>query len=285
MRFMCLTACAAMISCHALGQTQVDLQKQGRNVDFSLASTTKPVKIGTQLPAVCAVGELFLKLDAQPGGNLYACTTQNAWVAQAQSTSGGGGGGSSSGGIPAILNVTRTSATTLSVGDGCAAATPCNVRFGSLLLSFTQNATATISAGTGTAYFYVSANGVLTVGHSMTVSCVGCVAQSGISAFPTDAIPLFTWTATTTSGAWDTQGSDARAFLAAKNITVTSGLTSLEGSGQTILGVDPTVIGFLVATPSSSSAGCSAGSWSFDSSFFYVCVAANTWRRMGISTW
>ena len=283
MRFMCLTACVAIMSCHALGQTQVDLQKQGRNVDFSLASTTKPVKIGTQLPAVCAVGELFLKLDAQPGGNLYACTTQNAWIAQAQST--GGGGGSSSG-IPSILNVTRTGANTLSIGDACTVTTPCNVRFGSLLLSFTQNATATISAGTGTAYFYVSANGVLTAGHTMTVSCVGCVAQSGISAFPTDAIPLFTWTATTTSGAWDALGgADARAFLASKNITVTSGLTSLEASGQTILGVDPSVIGFLVVTPSSSNASCSAGSWSYDSSFLYICVAANTWRRMGVSTW
>jgi len=38
-------------------------------------------------------------------------------------------------------------------------------------------------------------------------------------------------------------------------------------------------------TPSSSSDTCNAGEISWDSSFIYVCVAANTWKRSAISTW
>ena len=38
-------------------------------------------------------------------------------------------------------------------------------------------------------------------------------------------------------------------------------------------------------TPSSSSDTGKAGSIQYDSSYFYICVAANTWRRVAISSW
>ncbi len=66
----------------AQGQTKVDLGTQGKNIDFSTAAKTRPSKTGTALPAVCAVGETFLKTDAVAGKNLYVCTTANAWTVQ-----------------------------------------------------------------------------------------------------------------------------------------------------------------------------------------------------------
>src|SRR5262249_18750931 len=61
------------------GQTKIDLSGQGRNIDFSTATFTKPAKSGILLPVLCSPGELFFKLDASPGSNLYACTAVNVW--------------------------------------------------------------------------------------------------------------------------------------------------------------------------------------------------------------
>ncbi|HPQ14587.1 MAG TPA: hypothetical protein PLP04_05125 [Bryobacteraceae bacterium] len=74
-------------------QTRVDLRTQGKNVDFSAAASTRPVRTGTALPSSCAVGEMFFKTDATPGQNLYACTAQNVWTLQC----GAGGTGGASG--------------------------------------------------------------------------------------------------------------------------------------------------------------------------------------------
>jgi len=60
------------------------------NWDASGASTTKPAKSGTTLPATCGIGEMFFKTNATPGANIYLCTATNTWTAAA----GGGGGGS-----------------------------------------------------------------------------------------------------------------------------------------------------------------------------------------------
>ena len=75
----------------AAAQTQVDLATQTKRVDFTAASSTKPIKTGTSLPATCAVGDMFFKTDAAAGANLYGCAAANAWSPQAGS---GGGSGS-----------------------------------------------------------------------------------------------------------------------------------------------------------------------------------------------
>src|SRR4051812_29429537 len=72
----------------AAAQTKVDLRTQGKSVDFSLATSTKPSKTGTAFPASCSIGETFFKTDAPAGSNLYGCTATNIWSVQ--------GGGSSS---------------------------------------------------------------------------------------------------------------------------------------------------------------------------------------------
>ena len=66
----------------AKAQTKVDLKSQGKNVDFSALSSTKPFKTGTSLPTTCSVGEMFYKTDATPGKNLYACTAAQVWTLQ-----------------------------------------------------------------------------------------------------------------------------------------------------------------------------------------------------------
>ena len=63
-------------------QTEVDLRTQSKSVDFSAASTTKPIKTGTVLPAACGLGEAFFQTNAPPGANLYLCTSQNSWALQ-----------------------------------------------------------------------------------------------------------------------------------------------------------------------------------------------------------
>lgn len=55
------------------------------------AVSTIPAKVGTMLPAGCAVGEQFFKSDAAAGQNLHLCTAANTWT-QVSGAAGGGGG-------------------------------------------------------------------------------------------------------------------------------------------------------------------------------------------------
>ncbi len=72
------------------GQTQIDLQRQSRHVDFKSAVSTGPVKAGTSVPAVCSIADLFFQTNAAAGANLLGCTASNIWTV----LSGGSGGGS-----------------------------------------------------------------------------------------------------------------------------------------------------------------------------------------------
>lgn len=40
-----------------------------------------------------------------------------------------------------------------------------------------------------------------------------------------------------------------------------------------------------VAAPASAAATGTAGTIAYDSSYIYVCISANTWKRVAISTW
>jgi len=258
--------------------TQLDLRLQSRDVDFSGASATKPFKSGTGLPSSCGQGELYYRLDATAGMNVYGCTASNSWTLEQ------GPPAASMASQLGDFAVTATSATTLAIGAGCSTSTPCTVRFGALTYSFGSGAAVTITAGSGLAFIYVSSAGALTVGHNVTANCgSGCVAQSGVTAFPADAIPLFTWSATNAS--WDANGgTDQRAFLSSKSVTAGVGITSTEISGKTQLSADTSVIGLRAAVPGTSSTACAAGSWATDGSYFYLCTATNVWRRAALSS-
>ncbi len=258
--------------------TQLDLRLQSRDVDFTGASATKPFKSGTGLPSSCGQGEMYYRQDASAGMNVYGCTAANSWTLEQ------GGATASMASQLGDFAVTKTSATTLAIGANCSTSTPCTVRFGALVYSFGAGATVTISAGSGLALIYVSSSGVLTVGSNVTAACgSGCVAQSGVTAFPADALPLFTWSAT--SGAWNTNGgADQRAFLSSKSVTGGVGIVSTEISGKTQLSADTSVIGLRTSAPGTSSAACTMGSWATDGSFFYLCTATNVWRRAALSS-
>ena len=262
-----------------LGQTRIDLRTESRNVDFSGAPSTKPVKLGPALPGGCSTGEMFFNSAAPPGQNLYGCTSTNTWSLETT------GGGVTTAAQLTDFAVTRANPTSLSIGAFCAPGNPCNARFGSVVYSILTSATATVSAGTGSAFIYIASSGQITVGHNLTLACnSGCIALSGVTAFPTDSIPLFTWTAT--GGTWDVSGHvDFRSFLAAKSVASGVGLLSTDVSGVATLSVDTTVVGLRVAVPATSSSSCTPGAWSADSSFYYVCVASNTWKRAGVATW
>lgn len=258
--------------------TQLDLRLQSRDVDFSAASSTKPFKSGSGLPASCGQGEMYYRLDATAGMNVYGCTTANSWTLEQ------GPPAASMASQLGDFAVSATNTTTLSIGAGCSTTTPCTVRFGGLVYSFNRAATATISGGSGLALIYISSAGVLTVGHNLTVSCNStCSAQSGVTAFPSDSIPLFTWSAT--NGTWDANGAtDQRAFLSSKSVLAGVGIITTEVSGKTQLSADTSVIGLRTAAPATSSSTCTAGSWATDGSYFYLCTATNVWRRAALSS-
>lgn len=318
-------------------QTQINLKTQSKAIDFANATSTRPAKTGTAIPALCATGEVFFKSDAPAGSNLYGCTATNIWSLMSGSGGSGGGGalggdvtgnsstatvvglrnrsisivppshgqvlgwngttnlwepqtpsqssGSSTGsGVPVPFQTILTGGV-LSIGAACTTTSPCTARFGNSSYQFLNSASATISGGTGTAYVYVSASGSLTVGHTMTVSCAGCTAVSGVTSFPVDSIPLYTWAANS-SGQWDAAGGiDWRSVLSTTNVIAGTGLVGTNVGGATIISLDTAVVGMRVAVPASAASACESGYWAADASFFYLCQAVNSWRRMPISAW
>jgi hypothetical protein len=276
---------ALLLAASCFGQTLVDLRTQSKSIDFSALPSTRPVQVGTVLPATCQVGQLFFKSDASAGANLYGCAATNIWAVQSSGTGGGSGAGASMASQLGDLQVKRTSSNVLTIGANCSASMPCNVRFGSTVFTINAGATAMVSGGsTGMLYIYVSGNGMLTVGHNLTVMCNGCAAQSGVTSFPPDSVPIATWSVT--SGSLDAAGGqDFRAVLGTKNLIAGPGVSASDTNGNTVVSVDTSLVGLRVAPPSSAASACQAGSWSFDSNYLYVCIATNTWRRSQLSSW
>ncbi len=212
----------ALFSVSVFGQTVIDLRSQTKNVDFSGAPSTRPAKTGTALPATCNVGEVYFNTAASAGSNWYGCVAPNTW--SVEGGSGGGGGGSST---LSVLTVS-TAGSTMTIGGGCSGVAPCNVRVGSTVVAFVSPASATLSSGSGTAFIYVDNTGALIAGHNFgagNLSCSGpCTAVNGITAFPPDAIPIWTWTAS--AGSWNSGGgTDQRAVLSQKVVTCGANMT------------------------------------------------------------
>jgi hypothetical protein len=164
----------------------------------------------------------------------------SAW--QPSNVSGSGGGVTMASQLGDLAAV-RTSSTALTIGAGCGLTSPCNVRFGYQVYSITTSATATVSgSGIGEAYIYINSSGALVVGNNLTVACsAGCTQQAGITSFPPNVLPVYTWTAT--NGTWDaTGGHDERAFLDSKVLAGGQGIIVTEASNQSTLAVDNGVI-------------------------------------------
>lgn len=269
---------------HAYGQTQpttVNLQTQGRNPDFSGFSFTRPIAVGTALPSTCQVGQLFFNSAAAAGSNLYACTAANVWTLEASGTGSSGSGSGASFAAQLGDFSTSLSSGTLTIGSGCSASTPCNVRVGNTVYSFKSSATVTASGSTsGLVLLYVDSAGNLTAGSQATLSCTGCLYVSGVTAFPVGSIPLANWTVTGGSLVAGS-GVDFRAFLSTKAVTSGQGILVSENSGISTISIDPSVAATFVSTPpTTSSSTCATDQFSVDANYYYVCSAANVWKRI-----
>jgi hypothetical protein len=153
----------------------------------------------------------------------------------------GGAGGAGMGAQLGDFAVTRTTPTTLKIGGNCSTTTPCNVRFGSRVYSLTSSADATLTGAAGTAFIYISADGALIAGHTMGVSCSGsCVAATGVTGFPADSIPLYSWNAA--DGNWESAGTDRRSWISRSTLLGGVGIVLVESGGQSTIAVDGTVV-------------------------------------------
>ena len=228
LRLLVGLALLAAVVLPALSQTKLDLQHQARGIDFTGSTYTKPVRMGSVLPSTCTTGEGYLLSSAPAGSNLYFCLAPNVWVLQGTSA---GSGSSGTGALNSLA--TTASGNVLTIGAGCSNSAPCNVRLGSTVYAFTNQAIASLGAGSGTAYVYVDQNGVLTVGsNGIIVKCSsGCTPVSGVTSMPASGFPIASVLAT--NGAWGPV-TDLRApFTGDTPATVNSPGTVLLPSGAT----------------------------------------------------
>jgi hypothetical protein len=267
----------------ACAQNQVDLAHQSRNVDFSGAPSTKPVKTGTATPASCSVGEVFFRTSAAPGQNLYGCTATNTWSPLGTS-------GAAMGSELGDFAYTKTSASVVTVGANCSAVTPCVYRFGEIATPVTSSATATIGGtpSNDTAYFYLSATNTppLTVGYSggETIACSGCLAAPGITGFPLDgsAIPLYS--VAISGNVWASTEVSARGIYNKEFIQPQQGIVVSPDpvSGAVNVQIDSTVVPRYFTGAGAPSITCTAGRDFYTDTTnlnLHFCDNTNTWKQ------
>lgn len=80
--------------------------QNARNVSAICRGETTPR--GTTLPSTCGVGQLFFDTDADPGSNLFGCTSTDFW-----SLLGGGGGDGGGSSTVTITDLRKSSSETL----------------------------------------------------------------------------------------------------------------------------------------------------------------------------
>jgi len=51
--------------------------KASSAIDFTAATSTAPVQVGTSLPGTCTVGDFYFKSDDTAGENVHLCTASN----------------------------------------------------------------------------------------------------------------------------------------------------------------------------------------------------------------
>jgi len=223
-------ACGQLVA-----QTKVDLRTQTKDVDFSQAPTTKPVKVGTSLPATCGTGELFFKTNAVPGGNLYLCTALNTWTQSG-------------------LQSTSQANDFLVAAQGASATIQCVVcRYGIGAKTFMVSSNMSVSALTGPGgsayvFFYLNPTGTPQFGYDGTTvtgaSLTGLAGQPLITSFPGDSIPLATCMV---SGNAFTSCTDFRAIFRRSVAVSGIGVMILDdpSTGLTTYVINPALVGLL----------------------------------------
>lgn len=236
----------------------------------------------TQRPKLNVVGTGGTTVTATDNGSDTTTLTFNS------STSGGA---SQSYQFLDLQLVATAGTQNATIGASCSLSTPCAVRFNDTVLSVTTSATITLADNTtGVLYVWIDSTGAYNVGYSASslVNCTNCTKTSGVSSFPANVIPIGT-ASYTTGSTHNTFGSgavtDFRAFIGRNVVTGGTGLVATNSGTSTSLAVDTTLIGIRVATPATATTACTSGQWSYDSSYFYICVATNSWKRTAIAAW
>lgn len=155
--FSRVVVCAAWLGCvfGSAQTTSINLATQTRNADFSTFPFTRPVAVGTSLPATCQVGQLFFNTTVAPGSNLYGCTAPNVWT-------------------------TLTSSSTPTPQVSLSAA---SISFGNQTTGTTSAATSVTLTNTGTSFLSltsVSVSGINAADFLATNTC-GTIVASGAS--------------------------------------------------------------------------------------------------------
>ncbi len=73
---------AVLMAVATMGQTRVDIQRQGKGTAFLAAPFAKPLRSGASLPLTCTVNELFFLTTALPGANIHVCYEDGEWASQ-----------------------------------------------------------------------------------------------------------------------------------------------------------------------------------------------------------
>lgn len=64
-----------------------------------------------------------------------------------------------------------------------------------------------------------------------------------------------------------------------------SGNLRMKASADPTSATDGGIVSTRVDVPATATASGTAGQWAFDASYLYICVATNTWKRVGLATW
>jgi hypothetical protein len=107
---------------------------------------------------------------------------------------------------------------TLTMNSNASSTTPVLVQVGTALYRGITPVSMSVTSGTtDTAYVYVNSSGTVNIGtNTAVVNCIGCTPVTGITAFPLNSKPLFTWAIS--GGAFTPSGdTDFRAFLYANS--------------------------------------------------------------------
>ncbi|MGB0877553.1 MAG: hypothetical protein ACPGXI_10890, partial [Mycobacterium sp.] len=91
----------------------------------------------------------------------------------------------------------------------------------------------------------------------------------------------------TWNSAWVSRvGTLPAATIANKNIYVQAQYTASISKWVVLnMSYGPNAVGVKVNVPSTTSSAGVLGEWAADTSWYYVCVASNTWRRVAVGTW
>jgi hypothetical protein len=277
---LALTLGLALAGVSLDAQTTIDARTQTKNIDFSGAVSTSPVKVGMVFPATCVVGQLFFLSNAPSGANLYACTGTNTWSLE---TGGGGGGGSVTSTSIGQGNFVSPASGSGVAYVGSPAVCPASLVRGQVywlkpdVANSTSAPTLNICSFGPIGIIHRDGSGLglgeLAVGvYAYPLIFDGTSFELGYespSAGPTGCLTI---TRTNSQPLFD---------INTACLPILTGANSWTGAN------DFTASPFLAlpsATPSSSSAACTRGSIQYDVSYIYICVASNTWKRMALST-